>query len=283
MSEYLDIILISLFGTAVVGGVIASFFMKMAHRKELMEQPFPVEWQNILNKKVAIYKLLPHDLRHELHGWINIFLDEKEFEGCGGLEITDEVRLTVAALASVLLLNKKLDCYPNLNSILVYPSAYVAPGGPARMGNQIVYQEESARLGESWMHGNLVLAWDSVRYDARTFGTGHNVVIHEFAHQLDQADGVADGIPYLSDRGEYEKWEQVIKLAYSELVEEANAGIPDVIDEYGATNPAEFFAVASETFFCCPEMMREFHPELYQELIVFYKLDPCDWIQKKSR
>jgi hypothetical protein len=199
---------------------------------------------------------------------------EKSFEGCGGLTLTDEIKVTIAAQACMLLLNRKVQYYPNLYSILVYPSTYVAGTRPTIRGQA---QQSSARLGESWHSGAVVLAWDSVKNGAVNFNDGHNVTMHEFAHQLDQHYGGADGAPVLASHSAYSAWAQVFSKEYELLRRKTAKDRKSVMDVYGATNPAEFFAVASETFFEKPVQLRKEHPELYEEIYGFYRVNPVDW------
>ena len=206
---------------------------------------------------------------------MKIFLLEKSFEGCGGLTITDEIRVTIAAQACMLLLNRKEGCYPKLYSVLVYPSTYVA-GGKGFFSSQS--EPESVRLGESWARGAVVLAWDSVRQGAFNFSDGHNVAMHEFAHQLDQEDGVADGAPVLENRSAYTSWARVFSREFARLQEKKRKGKHSLLDKYGATNPAEFFAVATESFFEKPKQFQKKHPELYAELQGYYKVNPIEWV-----
>jgi Mlc titration factor MtfA (ptsG expression regulator) len=137
---------------------------------------------------------------------------------------------------------------------------------------------ESTRLGESWDCGVVVLSWNSVIGGARNFEDGHNVAFHEFAHQLDQEDGVADGAPILGARSAYAAWAQVFSREYKTLVKRTRRGRKDIMDRYGATNPAEFFAVATETFFEKPRQMKEKHPQLFDEMKRYYRVDPADWL-----
>ena len=203
-----------------------------------------------------------------------MFIAEKSFEGCGGLILTDEIKVTIAAQACMLLLNRKSECYPKLYSILVYPSTYVA--GTSSLS--LPPTDPSVRLGESWNHGAVVLAWDSVKNGAVNFRDGHNVTMHEFAHQLDQEDGRGDGVPILETRSAYSAWSQVFSKDYELLQYKTGKGKKSVMDKYGATDPAEFFAVATETFFEKPVQLKKKHPELYHELQGFYKVNPIEWV-----
>lgn len=255
------------------GLAIRQFFLRM-RRQRRMARPLPPAWIDLLARTVELYRLLPDDLRPQLHGHIQNLLAEKHFEGCGGQTLTEEMRVTVASLASFLLLNRKATYFPKCDSILIYPSAYVAEQEENQGGVRV--REASVRLGESWVRGVVVLAWDRVRQDAVALGRG-NVVLHEFAHQLDQEDGAGDGAPILAHRSDYAAWHRIFSEEYDHLQKGVRHHLRDVIDPYGATNPAEFFAVATETFFTKAEAMRRHHPALYEVLRSYYRIDPADW------
>ena len=273
----MDILIAVIVAVVIIGGLMISFALRRRHRQELMHNQLPDGYIDILHHDVALYSLLPYDLKQELHGRIAVFLDEKEFEGCGGLEITDRIKVTIAALACLLLLDKDFNYYPKLTSILVYPDAYIAPGSESSLGGMTVVEKESARLGESWTRGSLVLSWRQIENEAADVHSHHNVVIHEFAHQLDQLDGYADGTPPLPDKEIYPQWREIMTCEYEHLCLEAEHAVRDVIDWYGATNPAEFFAVTSESFFCNPIALRKAHGRLYELFVDFYRLDPVSW------
>jgi hypothetical protein len=233
----------------------------------------PDAWRALIEKNVPyVGRLSPED-RAELFGLIQIFLAEKRFEGCGGLELTDEVRVTIAAQACVLLLHRETDDYPNLTSILVYPTTYVVREG-RRTAEGLVAEGPQARLGESWARDVVVLAWDSVLSGAADIHDGHNVVLHEFAHQLDQEGGGA-GAPALPRRSMYVAWARVLGHDFHQLVRDVAHHHRTLIDRYGATNPAEFFAVVTETFFEKPRELRARHADLYALLAEFYRQDPA--------
>jgi len=205
---------------------------------------------------------------------MQVFLAEKRFEGCNGLDITDEIRVTIAAQACMLLLHRETDFYPLLKSVLVYPDAFVAqvkthePGG-------VVIEDEEEREGESWDIGALILSWKDVLEGVADPHDGYNVVFHEFAHQLDDEWGVADGAPPLPKKSMYEEWTRVFKAEYDALVEADDKEKETFLDPYGAESPAEFFAVVTECFFELPVALREHHPELYEQLRLFYEQDPA--------
>ena len=247
---------------------------KQHRRHKIRSLPFPGEWEQILNRNVALYGRLPEELRGQLRGHVRVILAEKNFEGCGGLELTDEIRVTIAAQASVLLLNRPSDYYPRLASILVYPASYVprAPDDDERLD-----APDDVRLGESWNTGIVVLSWDDALRGASDRAEGHNVVLHEFAHQLDQEDGEAQGAPVLPSRNAYRSWARVLRKEFERHRRRTRRGKRTVMDSYGAKDPAEFFAVATEAFFEKPRQLKERHSALYEELSGYYRLDPAAW------
>ncbi len=249
-------------------------WLKRRRREAIRRRPFPDAWRAIIDKNVPYAASLSTEDRGELIGHVQVFLAEKHFEGCGGLELTDEVRVTIAAQACVLLLHRQTDDYPRLVSILVYPSAYLAPGGGGTPDGRPA-DAPQARLGESWTRDVVVLAWDSVLSGASDIHDGHNVVLHEFAHQLDQEDGAGDGAPVLPRRSMYVAWARVLGHDFDQFVRDTHRHHRTVLDRYGATNPAEFFAVATETFFEKPRQLRAKHPDLYLQLKDFYAQDPA--------
>jgi hypothetical protein len=250
------------------------FGSKKHRRAKLANQPFPPAWLEIIEMNVPIYHRLSKADREELQGHILIFLAEKNFEGCGGLELTDEIKVTIAAQACILLLHRETDYYPGLYSILVYPGAYIAKGRVEFAPGQFA-ETEQVRLGESWKRGALVLSWDNIRANAEGVRGGHNVVLHEFAHQLDTEDGHANGAPPLPSRSMYPSWARALQKGFSRLRKEAEEGRSSVLDEYGASDPAEFFAVATECFFEVPVQLQREYPELYEQLKLYFQQDPA--------
>jgi Mlc titration factor MtfA (ptsG expression regulator) len=252
-------------------------------RKKLLSAPFPPDWQRLVRAGCSFYERLPEPDRRELEGRSHVFLAEKKFEGCDGLRITDEIRVCIAAQACLLLLHRRTDGYPGLRTILVYPSSYyVRTTRPVGAG--VLEEGWQARAGESWQAGAVVLAWDEVRRGGLDPEPG-NVVLHEFAHQLDCEDGgAADGIPALGNgesfrlrQGRHAVWVGVMRSEYEQLRARVQNGETSFLRAYGATNPAEFFAVATESFFGQPLEMQRRHPALYEELKWFYRQDPAQW------
>ena len=269
----------TIFALSAIALLIASLWLIPALTKlryqRLKRQPLPPAWTAIL-KQIPLYGL-PSFLQKRLHGQIQIFLAQKQFIGCRGVQITDEMRLLIAAQACLLLLNERGEYYPKLTSILVYPSAYVANQTVAV--GPYVMEEKVSRLGESWARDQVVLSWEQIQRDLSNWQDGRNVILHEFAHQLDQEDGKADGVPILPSQSDYGTWAQVFRKEYQQLVMAVERGRKTVIDEYGATAPAEFFAVATETFFEKPRQLNSKHPALYRELKRYYCLDPLEWLE----
>lgn len=255
---------------------ISGIVTRRRERARLLARPFPQEWREILERNVPLSARLPADQRQQLEEQVKRFLVDLSFEGCGGLEIDDEIRLTIAGHACLLSLGNDKPPFPQLRSVLVYPSAYSSNEERFTEGG-FIEEGTQGRLGESWHQGYVVLAWDAVLHGAMEMGDGHNVVLHEFAHQLDQEDGVADGVPTFEQPRHYSPWARVLERDFEKLVDRASRGKRTVLDAYGATNRAEFFAVATETFFEKPRVLRRKYPELYELLSEFYGLEPTGW------
>jgi MtfA peptidase len=245
-------------------------------RHRLRSLPLPTEWERVIEHNVGFFESLSSADRRALFGNTQVLLAEKRFEGCGGLELTDEIRVTVAAYAAVLLLGRDTDYYPRLTSVLVYPSAYVARG-ERHLGDGIWEEGDRVRLGETGLRlGAVVIAWDDVPRGREGRNASGNVVLHEFAHQLDFEDHVADGTPLL-EPGQRASWSQVFGDEYERLRCAVDAGEPTVLDPYGAKNRVEFFAVATEAFFCRGGELQAAHSALYRELRAFYHQHPAAW------
>lgn len=254
-------------------------FFKRRRRRKLRAQPLSESWLTAIQRNVPHFVLLPPADQSELQGLIQVFLDEKQFEGCGGQEITDEVRLTIAAQACLLLLHHETDFYPRLVSILVYPQAYVAHRVDYHDDGTVTEGPEEL-LGESWAEGALVLSWDDIVHDAAHSNDGYNVVLHEFAHQLDEESGAADGTPVLMDGTMYADWARILGGAFEELQITVEEDEESWLDDYAAESPAEFFAVITEVFFEQPVLLRDEHAALYELLTRYYQQDPARWQER---
>ena len=257
--------------------------LKERRRHRLHARPYPKEWLDAIRRNVRFFSRLSTSDQAELLGHIQVFLAEKRFEGCDGLEITDEVRVTIAAQACLLLLHRKTDYFPRLLTILIYPSQYVAE--EKRQIHEHVWEEgKTVRLGETGRQlGAVVFAWDAVKSGATDSADGKNVVIHEFAHQLDFENYATDGAPSLATREQQLSWREVMKAEFASLRIAGETGIPTLLDTYGATDPAEFFAVATEAFFMRPCALRARHPKLYAELRNYFQQDPVAYSAERIR
>lgn len=259
--------------------IAAALWVPQFRLRRALLQPLPKKQRAALLRNVSLYRKLPPPLQQQLIRLVKQFLHQKKFVGCGGLRITDEIRVTIAAQACLLLLNSapgKERVFPWLDMVLVYPTLFVAPHTEREAGG-VVTQAQRPLAGESWGDGRVILAWDHALEGGQSFGDGHNVVLHEFAHQLDSESGAPNGAPPLPG-SVAARWADVMAREYERLRrEEAEREDGAVMDFYGATNPAEFFAVATETFFGKPEQMAERHPELYAELNGYYRVDPRQW------
>jgi len=234
-----------------------------------------MEWHRIVEGNVPYYRRLAKEDRLELQQHIQIFLSEKRFEGCAGLEITDQIKVTIAAYACILLLHRKTDYYPGLTTILVYPNAFVAPRKKYLPSGALIEYPEPLS-GESWRRGPVVLSWDDVQRSISDSGDGHNVVFHEFAHQIDSSSGEGDNSLVLQNRTNFMAWARVLQEDFQKLRQAVADRQQTFLDSYGATDPAEFFAVATEFFFEKPKELRKEHPQLYEELKNFYHQDPAE-------
>jgi len=253
------------------------FGITRRRRDLLRARPVPHAWRAILQRNLSIFRRLSPEDRAELLGHVHVFLAEKHFEGCDGLELTEEIRVTIAAQACVLLLHRETDYYPELISILVYPSGYTARE-ERHVGGGIWQEGAEDRLGHTARGMSaLVLAWDSARHGAADPGSGENLILHEFAHQLDFENREIDGTPALDTHGEYVAWARIMSIEFETLRNAHDAEMPTLLDGYGATNPAEFFAVCTEAFFERPRALRSTHPALYAELQRFFRQDPATY------
>jgi MtfA peptidase len=251
--------------------------LKERRRRRLRARPFPKEWLTLIQRHVVFFLKLSASDRAELLGHIQVFLAEKRFEGCGGFAITDEVRVTIAAQACLLLLHRSTDYFPGLLTILVYPLTYMVEE-KRQLGEHVWEEGTVGRLGETGRRmGSLVLSWGAVKHGAADPSDGKNVVLHEFAHQLDFENHAADGVPGLATREQQFSWSEVMRSEFASLRTADETGMPTLLNTYGATDPAEFFAVSVEAFFEQPRALRARHPKLYAELQSYFNQNPVEY------
>ncbi len=266
-----------LWTTAIVVAIALGMSYPGWRLRRVLAQPFPPAWRDILEHNIPIYHRMQPDLQAQLQRLVQQFLFQKKFVGCEGLEVDDEIRVTIAGQACLLLLNRFTRVYRKLHTILVYPSAFLVPRNHADEAG-IVHPARQELLGESWVDGRVVLSWDHVQRGAGDWTDGQNVVLHEFAHQLDSESGSNNGAPFLGHPGSYRNWSEVLSRDFNNLRHEAMFHRQSVLDHYGAVSPAEFFAVATETFFEKPWQMAERHAELYEQFQQYYRVDPREWL-----
>jgi len=263
-------------GVILIGYSAGKPYWRDYQRDKIKNQPFKKQWRKIIQQRMPYFRQMPADLQLQLKQHIQVFLAEKNFVGCNGVKITDEIRITVAAQACLLLLNRKTNYYPKLRTILVYPRGFIKEQ-QIMSADGVQQVKKMALAGESWDFGKVVLSWQDTLEGAEIPDDGRNVVIHEFAHQLDQENGKANGAPILAKGQSYQSWSAVFLKQFEQLKEQARAGLPSLFDYYGATNPAEFFAVTSEVFFEQSQQLYHQYPKLYQQLKHYYQVDPIHW------
>ena len=256
-------------------------FPRERRRRRARQAPFPEQWRALLTDRVAHWCFLDDAERARLEDLIKVFLVDKEFEGAGGLQVAEDVKVTIAAQACLLLLGLDRDYYRDVHSIIVYPSTVLrrGPHGSAVLPGAVT-EAPVPLLGEARLHGPVIIVWDQALAQARHPERGHNVVYHEFAHKIDMVDGSADGTPPRLDRSSYRRTVEVLARELEALRQRAGEGTPTLLDTYGATNPAEFFAVTTEYFFDLPVPLQQQYPDLYAVLAEFYRQDPASRVHR---
>ncbi len=258
---------------------IAVFFAyrhisKRRRRQRLLATPLTQQQRKIVEELVPILRRLPDELRPKLEGKINLFLDQITFRGKNGIEVSEEMRLSIAAQACLPIVNSSV-WYDTLRNVLIYPS--VIHTRRDRHDGHVVQEHNLSMAGESWVRGPVVLSWDDALQGGLNAEDGYNVVIHEFAHQLDSLTGHTNGIPVLREGQDYAAWEKAMLDAFHRHVDRVEIGHETLIDPYGATNHEEFLAEAIVTFFEKSQRLRSEEPALYSQLSQLLALDPAEW------
>lgn len=248
-------------------------------RRALGRAPFPSAWSQIIDQQVPCCSYLSQEEKERLQKLVKVFVAEKHFEGCRGLIITEEMKVIIAAQACLLLLNLRHNYYEQLVSILVYPESFKFEQEERGPLAGTVTLTEMPVSGLSSSHGVVVLSWPDTAAGARRPDDGRNVVFHEFAHQLDQMEGTMNGAPLLDSAALYREWAQVLGAEYKRLQDDVETHAPTLISGYGATKPAEFFAVVTELFFERPLELQQQHPALYDEFKRYYRQDTAARLQ----
>jgi len=254
------------------------FGFKRRRRRRILARPFSAEWLSHLQRNVHHYTVLSEAERAKLRDDLRIFITEKRWEGCGGLVVTDEMKVTIAALACLLVLHLPVDRCRRVKDILIYPASYNIPHSQSVGGG--VVREGIGASGTAWYRGPVILSWVDVLAGARNASDGRNVVLHEFAHKLDMLDGLVNGTPPLRHRRQYLRWHRVMTDAFEDLRRDSEEGRATLLRAYGATNPGEFFAVATECFFERPRAMRSEQANLYDVLREYYRQDTAERVER---
>jgi Mlc titration factor MtfA (ptsG expression regulator) len=244
-------------------------------RRRILEHPFPQPWIGDMRRNVAHYECLDDEEQKHLRDLCQVFIAEKHWEEAGGLELTDEIRVTIAAQACLLILGLEHALYRRVESIVVYPSTVLTrPEGASIFSVQGDLPESPTPIiGQAFRRGPVILVWDAVKSGGIDPCDGRNVVYHEFAHKLDMLTGAADGVPPLGGRDQEIQWVNVLTREYEAHKARAERGAKTFLDTYALESGAEFFAVATEHFFEQPQQMERDHAAMYAVLRDFYRQD----------
>jgi len=262
--------------TAFIALLVGYQWRHKQQLQQVLSQPLDYRCMVFLQQALPIYQKLTEPLKQNLHQLMKQFLHEKQFVGCAGLVITDEMKWITSAQACLLILNKPTTVYRSLKWIYIYPSSFFTERDNVDLAG-VVSRQRHNLLGESWSNGKVILSWDDVKQGVQNFEDGHNVTLHEFAHQLDAESGRTNGAPLMYNAADYLSWAKILNKEFLQLQFDSQHGIHSVLSSYGATNPAEFFAVATEVFFEQPFALAHNHHELFEQLLHYYRVDPRQW------
>jgi len=242
-------------------------------RRILRHHPIPHHiWRRVTRKIAVLQGLDAVQMAHlrELATW---FLHRKAINGVQGLEVTQAMRVAVAAQACLLILNLGIDYFDGWVEVILYPGAFRVDH-EQRDAFGLVHNDTKVLSGEAWLRGPVILSWDDVERDSYQPEVGHNVVLHEFAHKLDGRNGGTNGMPPLRRGMSRKRWAEDFSAAFDALCSQVAAGETPCINPYVATSPAEFFAVASEYYFTAPDLLQDCYPGVHRQLELFYRHAP---------
>ncbi len=246
--------------------------LRWFRRRAIRSSPFPVTWEGLLRRDFPRWNHLEESERARMRDEIRYFIAERYWEGCAGIEVTDRMKVLIAAQACMLLLHRPRERFANVSSILIYPNGYFASNGPTPLfgAPRVIGGQAMPVLGQAHERGPVILSWRHAEDGARD-EDGQNLVYHEFAHKLDMMNGVVDGTPPLDSAIQARDWRQTMSSEFDDLRQTTRLGIPSVLRPYALTNPAEFFAVATEVYFERPDDLRDERPELFRVLDGYYR------------
>jgi MtfA peptidase len=255
---------------------VFGFLFKNRRRRKLLALQLPIDWRQVLEQNVAVYSLLSADQQQRLTQAVKIIVAERPFVGLSGLAITDEIKVTVAAQAALLLLGEVGYYFDRVPAIYVQPS-YHRTRSLRSLGDAMLVEDDVLVEGQALEQGEIRLAWNEVLYGSRDPADGENVVLHELAHHLDALDGHFDGTPPLPREADRQRWRRVFDAELAQLRADLAAGRDTFLHDAAAENLAELFAYSTECFFEQPLDLAELYPELFDCLHTFYKVDPRPW------
>jgi hypothetical protein len=257
-------------------------WLRTRRRRKLLAEPFPVRWIAFLDRNVGHYPHLSQTEQARLRDVARILIAEKNWLGRGGLFVSEEMKVTIAAQAALLLLGADHGYFRRVRDVVIFPADFRTPVADDDWEDDFL--SETPLAGQAVNRGPVLLAWNQAITEGRDPEAGYNVVVHEFAHQLDYLDRISGGVPSLNDPGLEARWRYVMATAFEDHRRAVRQSPSRTFfTAHAADNEAEFFADITETFFCCPGDLQEFHPEMYQLLAAYFAVDPIKWFKGGQR
>jgi Mlc titration factor MtfA (ptsG expression regulator) len=256
-------------------------FFRARRRRKLLSEPFPPHWEAVLKRNVGHYPRLSEPERAKLRDITRVLIAEKNWEGCGGLHVTDEIRLTIAAQAALLLVGQpEHDHFARVHSIIVYPDEFRTPN--PEDGYEDDHLSDTVIGGQAWYRGPVIVNWRDALEEGRDPTCGFNVVVHEFAHQLDFLDGEVNGTPPLGNQAAEDRWREVMTAAFDVHKKALDRGDESFFTEQAADDETEFFADAAEAFYCRPHDLEAETPDVFDLLRGYFRVDPRGWFPEAA-
>ncbi|UQB43489.1 zinc-dependent peptidase [Thiomicrospira microaerophila] len=229
-------------------------------------------WRRLMQQD-PIFQELSSVQKAYLRELVTLFINQKRFSSAQGLVLTESIKIKIAAHACLLILELDLDFYQGWRDIIVYPTSFVVERDEIDDSGVVLHQQQVLG-GEAWLNGPVILDWQGFKQETKRFGSGRNLVIHEFAHKLDMLNGAANGRPPLHQTMSSAQWQVVFSQAFETLTYQIENQLSPCLNAYASTTPAEFFAVCTEYFFTAPDQLAKAFPAVYHQLSLFYRQDP---------